>query len=59
MILTNLEGMVAKYAFCFKFEALHNEVEYEVLVTGFKIAKELEVKHLKVYNDLQLIIDQV
>ena len=38
---------------------MNNEVEYEALITGLKIAKELEVDRLKAYSDFQLVVGQV
>ena len=47
------------YALHFDFNASNNEVEYETLITGLKLAKEVEVKSLKVHSDSQLIVNQV
>ena len=46
LILTNIDGMVTKYALRFDFKASNNQVEYEILIAKFKIAKDLSVKHL-------------
>lgn len=59
LILTSLGGLIIELAQYFNFEALNNKVRYEVLVARLKIAKELEVCHLKAYNNSQLIIGQV
>lgn len=36
-----------------------NEVEYEALIAGLTIAKEMGVQHLKAYSDSQLVIGHV
>ena len=56
LILTSPDGIVVEYALHFKFSTSNNEVEYEVLVIGLRIAKDLRVRHLRVHSDLQLII---
>ncbi|GKA12274.1 reverse transcriptase domain-containing protein [Tanacetum coccineum] len=39
LILTNPEGMEFTYALRFRFDATNNEVEYEALIAGLKIAE--------------------
>ena len=48
--------MVFEYALWFAFSASNNEVEYEALIIGLKIAKELESQELKVFSDSQLVV---
>lgn len=55
-ILAHLEGDVVEYAMQFNFSIINNETEYEVLLTGLKIIKELGVGHLIVYSDSQLVV---
>ena len=43
----------------FGFQASNNEAEYEALLEGLRLAKELKVSHLKVYSDSQLVMNQV
>ena len=59
LILINFEGIVTKYAFRFNFKASNNQAEYEALLAGLKIAKELDIDNLKVFTDSQLITGQV
>ena len=40
-----------------EFSISNNEAKYEALVASLKIAKEMGVRHLRVYNDSQLIVD--
>ncbi|GJU15690.1 reverse transcriptase domain-containing protein [Tanacetum coccineum] len=46
LILKNPEGMEFTYALRFRFDATNNEVEYEALIAGLKIAKQMGVKKL-------------
>ena len=41
LILTNFEGTVTEYTLRFNFKVSNNQVEYEALLAGLKIAKEL------------------
>ena len=43
----------------FIFQASNNEAEYETLLTGLRLTKELKVNHLKVYSDSQLVVNLV
>ena len=52
LILTNIDWMVTEYTLLFSFKASNNQAEYEILIAGLKIAKDLNVKHLKVFTDL-------
>ncbi|XP_038974824.1 uncharacterized protein LOC120106050 [Phoenix dactylifera] len=47
------------WALRLKFPASNNEAEYEALIAGLKLAKELKVEDLKVYSDSQLVVSQV
>jgi ribonuclease HI len=46
-----------RYVIRLYFSASNNVAEYEVLVTGLRIAIELGVWHLDVQGDSQLVID--
>ena len=43
----------------FGFQVSNNEVEYEALIVGLRLAKALKVNNLKVYNDSKLVVNQV
>ena len=51
LILANPEGIIIKHALRFSFKASNNGVEYEALVAGLRMAKELNIKKLKVFTD--------
>ncbi|GAU49430.1 hypothetical protein TSUD_181770 [Trifolium subterraneum] len=42
-----------------RFEASNNQAEYEALIAGMKLAKEMEVQELKVQSNSQLVANQV
>lgn len=59
IIIVSPEGVITKHALHLKFPATNNKVEYEAIIVGLGIAKELGVQDLKIYSDSQLIIEQV
>ena len=46
------------YALRFGFKASKNEAEYEALIAGLKLAKEMRVESLDIYSDSQLVVCQ-
>ena len=58
-LLTNSEGVVTKYALRFNFKASNNQAEYEVLLAGLRVVKELEIDSLRIFSDSQQIVGQV
>nr|GEY57129.1 reverse transcriptase domain-containing protein [Tanacetum cinerariifolium] len=59
LILTNPEGVEFTYALRFQFMASNNEVEYEALVAGLRIAVRMGVKNLQVNVDSKPVANQV
>nr|GEY18696.1 reverse transcriptase domain-containing protein [Tanacetum cinerariifolium] len=59
LILTNPEGMEFTYALRFRFDATNNEAEYEPLIVGLRIAKQMGVKNLQANVDSRLVANQV
>lgn len=53
------EGTSLSQALRLEFRATNNEAEYEALLNGLKLARELQVRSLTVYSDSQLIVRQV
>ena len=58
-MLIRLKGHKIHYALRFRFQASNNVAEYEALIAGLRLAKELRVRNLKVYSDSQLVVNQV
>ncbi|GJV22633.1 reverse transcriptase domain-containing protein [Tanacetum coccineum] len=59
LMLVNLEGKEYTYALRFEFETINNEAEYEALLLGLHIAKEMKIQELIIFVDSQLIANQV
>lgn len=59
MILFTLEHTEINSALRFGFKASNNEAEYEVLLVGLRLTKEMGVKKLEIFNDSKLIVNQV
>nr|GEU58192.1 reverse transcriptase domain-containing protein [Tanacetum cinerariifolium] len=59
LFITDPEGTEFTYALRFKFNATNNEVEYEGLIAGLRIAKQIGVKTLQANVDSKLVDDQV
>ena len=55
----SLNGVIVEYALWFAFFPSNNEVEYEAIITGLRLAKKLGVVKLKIFSDSQLVIRQV
>ena len=51
LILVNLEGHRKHLALRFGFKASNNEVEYEALIAGLELAKEMKVESLDIFSD--------
>ena len=59
LILVSLEGHRIHCALRFGFKASNNEVEYEALITGLELAKEMKVESLDIFSNSQLIVFQI
>lgn len=53
--LKSPEGVELDYVVTLDFKVTNNEVEYEALLIGMRIAKSLHVRKLKAYTDSQLV----
>ena len=43
----------------FTFRASNNEAEYEALIVGLRLARELQVDSLQIFNDSKLVVSQI
>ncbi|XP_071739160.1 uncharacterized protein [Rutidosis leptorrhynchoides] len=59
LILTGPHREEHTYALRFNFKVTNNEAEYEALLAGMRIARELGVKKLQDYVDSQLVANQI
>ena len=59
LILVNPEGHQMHCALRFRFKSSNNEVEYEALIMGLNLTKEMKVESLEIHNDSQLVVCQI
>jgi hypothetical protein len=59
VVLIPPEGDILKYAIQLEFSATNNIVEYEGLVNGLRLAKDLGIRRLLIRRDSQLVAKQV
>ncbi|GJX57247.1 reverse transcriptase domain-containing protein [Tanacetum coccineum] len=59
LILTSLEGTEFTYALRFQFTSSNNEVEYEALIAGLRIASQMGVRNVYASVDSKLVANQV
>ncbi|GJT18155.1 reverse transcriptase domain-containing protein [Tanacetum coccineum] len=52
-MLIDFEGREYTYALRFEFETTNNEVEYEALLAGLRIAQEMEIAKVAIFLDSQ------
>src|SRR3954464_1533755 len=59
IILTSPKGDKLKYVLQIHFAASNNVAEYEAVVHGIKVAKEIGIKRIICFGDSDLVIQQV
>nr|XP_043619948.1 uncharacterized protein LOC122591770 [Erigeron canadensis] len=59
LMLISPEEKEFTYALRFEFEVTNNEAEYEALLAGLRIAKDMKIRNILVYVDSQLVACQV
>ena len=59
LILKSPEEAVAEYALRFSFKTSNNQAEYEALIAGLQIAKDLKVEKLRAFSDSLLVVGQM
>jgi ribonuclease HI len=59
VMLISPKGDILKYAIQLEFPETNNIAEYEGLVTGLWLAKDLSIKQLFIRGDSQLVAKQV
>src|SRR4051812_25698248 len=58
VVLTSPKGDMLKYALQIHFAASNNVAEYEALVHGLRLAKELGIRRIQCYGDSDLVVQQ-
>ncbi|XP_008222401.1 PREDICTED: uncharacterized protein LOC103322272 [Prunus mume] len=59
LVLISPNEVVLEYALCFNFHASNNEAEYEALLAGLRLAKEMSARQIQIFSDSQLVVHQV
>ena len=59
LVLTSPNGDKLEQSIQCRFRAAINEAEYEALIAGVSLAKEMGIKCLHVNNNSQLIVNQM
>ncbi|RDX64165.1 hypothetical protein CR513_57312, partial [Mucuna pruriens] len=59
VILKGPNGVLIEQSLHFEFKASNNQAEYEALLAGMRLAKELEARALTAKSDSKLITRQV
>lgn len=59
LVLQSLDGFIVEYTIKLDYPIINNEAEYEALITGLGLARNLIVKNLKVYGDSRLVVSQI
>ncbi|CAL2260015.1 unnamed protein product [Prunus armeniaca] len=56
LVLISPDKVALEYALRFKFHASNNEAEYEALLAGLRLAKEMGAKQIQIFSDSQLVV---
>ena len=59
VVLTSPKGDKLSYVLQIHFDSSNNEAEYEALLHGLRVAKEMNIKHILCYGDSDLVAQQV
>ena len=59
IMLISPEGHKIHCALPFGYKVSNNKVEYETLIEGLCLAKELQAFSIQIYNDAQLMVNHV
>ena len=59
VVITSLRGQTFNFAYRLEFEATNNVYEYEALLLGLEMARDMGIKILNIKGDSDLIILQV
>jgi len=59
IILEGPDQVTVEQSIRFGFKTLNNQAEYEALIAGLRLAKDLRVRSLKCQTDSQLVTSQM
>ena len=59
LFLTSSKGDLIQQSIWCGFQATNNKYEYEELITGLTLAKDMGIKKLDIWSDCQLVVNQL
>ncbi|KAI5335078.1 hypothetical protein L3X38_025211 [Prunus dulcis] len=59
LVLISPDKVTLEYALRFNFQASNNEAEYEALLAGLRLAKEMDARQIQIFSNSQLVVHQV
>ena len=59
LVLVGPHGAKVLYALKFGFEASNNKAEYEALIAGLKLAKDIGARRIRALSDSMLVVQQM
>jgi ribonuclease HI len=59
LVLEGPDGVLIEQSLRFSFKASNNQAEYDALLAGMKLAKEMDITDLRAKSDSQLVTNQV
>ncbi|KAI5345966.1 hypothetical protein L3X38_013843 [Prunus dulcis] len=59
LVLVSPDKVALEYALRFNFQASNNEAEYEALLAGLRLAKEMDARQIQIFSDSQLMVHLV
>ncbi|KAI5327731.1 hypothetical protein L3X38_027127 [Prunus dulcis] len=59
LVLVSPDKVALEYALRFNFQASNNEAEYEALLAGLRLAKDMDARQIQIFSDSQLVVHQV
>ncbi|PKU61689.1 hypothetical protein MA16_Dca027490 [Dendrobium catenatum] len=59
LIFVAPEGGIMRFSFSLTEPRTNNEVKYEALIAGLKIAIDVQIRNLQIFDDSQLVVNQV
>ena len=58
LVFRGLHEAQVSYAFKFGFTSSNNEVEYEALIVGLKLVKDVGIEKIEKFSDSVLVVQQ-
>ena len=59
IVITSPEGLRTEMSFQFDFSCTNNQAEYEAIIIGLEILREMGARHIKVVGDSKLVINHL